>query len=431
MITMPDGTIKQTNPITGRKAWSVPGRARRPIANGIQKELKEIERKERENYCNFCEAHYLNTPPEKARLIFAENGYRLLSQVAAEDLFKTTALFRRVPNLFEIVTVDYWEKNYNYRLSPQNALWKKLYLSTEEGRRHVLNAIKTKLQLLGLNPEEIEARREEEKFDLADAFFGGSHELIVARRHYREDAKYDFQFCSSGDLTQEEHAQYFLFTTLALQDICANNRYVRYVAVFQNWLRDAGASFDHLHKQLVGLDEWGIAIEREVAQIRENPNMYNQLAVNFAAYQNRVIAENDSAIAFADIGHRFPTLAIYSKSHHLRPFEQTQQEIRDFSNIVHGLHTALGSTIPCNEEWFYCPKDCLDKIPWHVLLELRISTEAGFEGGTRLHINPISPFELRDQIVPRLYELRDHRIVGGFRIAEECPVETNPLRYNG
>lgn len=88
-----------------------------------------------------------------------------------------------------------------------------------------------------------------------DAFFGGGHELIVAKRHYREDAIDSNDLCSSGDLTPEDHLLYFMMTINAMEDIYDENRYVRYVSIFQNWLRPAGASFDHLHKQLVALDE--------------------------------------------------------------------------------------------------------------------------------------------------------------------------------
>jgi galactose-1-phosphate uridylyltransferase len=67
--------------------------------------------------------------------------------------------------------------------------------------------------------------------------------------------RYGTPLKSSGDMTPEEHYQYIDFTIDAKEDIYLSNRYVRYVSVFQNWLRPAGASFDHLHKQL-GLDEW-------------------------------------------------------------------------------------------------------------------------------------------------------------------------------
>jgi galactose-1-phosphate uridylyltransferase len=426
---MPDGTLKQINPLTGRRAWSVPGRGRRPTAGATQAEAKKLRKRDPEDYCNFCEASYLQTPPEKARFIRSSGKYRSVDRIDADRLFQSRAEFRRVPNLFEILTFDYWAKNYEYRLSEKNARWKERYLATESGRAHVNALVDLKLKLSGLKEEEVRSTAMSEKLLKADAFFGGSHELIIARRHYGEEARYESDLFAPGGLTQEQHYQYFRFTIQAIQDIYSENRYVRYVAAFQNWLRAAGATFDHLHKQLVGLDEWGVAIEREVNNVTKNPHIYNQLVVNYAQYTNRVIAENEHATAFADIGHRFPTVAVYSKSRNLRPYEHTDAEMRGFSDIVHAVHVALGPGISCNEEWYYRPVDCLDKLPWHIFIKLRISTPAGFEGGTRLHINPISPYELRDMVVEKLYPARDKKIIDGFKIAEECPCEPNCLRY--
>jgi hypothetical protein len=63
------------------------------------------------------------------------------------------------------------------------------------------------------------------------------------------------------------------------------------------------------------------------------------------------------------------------------------------------------------------------------LIKWRVNNPAGFEGGTAIYINPIGPFDVRDAVVPRLYDLRARGIVGNFRIAEECSCEPNPLRY--
>jgi hypothetical protein len=89
----------------------------------------------------------------------------------------------------------------------------------------------------------------------------------------------------------------------------------------------------------------------------------------------------------------------------------------------------MGTQIACNEEWYYAPRDALVKMPWHILIKWRTNNPAGFEGGTKIYINPISPTDLRDMIVPRLYELRGKGEIGGFKVAEECPCEPNSLRY--
>ena len=352
---MPDGTIKQINPFTGTEVWTVPGRGKKPITNIIPKTSKKIKKQAKENYCNFCEKNYPSTPPEKARMISSDGQYTILKELPAEKLFETTAEFRRIPNLFEIVTYDYWAKNHDYKLSDELLRRKNAYLSTAQGVKHVINVIKFKLLASGYTEEQIKAISMEEKLKMSDAFFGGGHELIIAGRHYKPEAKYDVELFSSGEMTPEEHFRYFTFTIEAIKDIFRENRYVRYISVFQNWLANAGASFDHLHKQLVAIDEWGVAIERELDRYRKNKNVYNEKGANFHSYHNLVFAENDYAIAFAEIGRRYPTIATYSKSEHAMPQDHTGEEIRGISDIVHACHAAMGSQIPCNEEWYYSP----------------------------------------------------------------------------
>ncbi len=75
---------------------------------------------------------------------------------------------------------------------------------------------------------------------LADAFFGGGHEMVIARRHYKDGATLDTDLYSSGEMTEEEHYWYFKLTIDSIRDIILNNRYVRYISVFQNWLRAYG-----------------------------------------------------------------------------------------------------------------------------------------------------------------------------------------------
>jgi galactose-1-phosphate uridylyltransferase len=429
MTIMPDGTIKQLNPFTGAEVWAVPERGSRPMTNSRPQSAKPLDAHPVEDYCNFCAAKYPATPPEKDRLVLDGAVYRSIPRMPAADLLKSHAAMRRIPNLFEIVTIDYWEKNYGYRLSDRNRAWKEAYLSTPEGQAHVRNVVETKLAAMGRPREEIARLDDRVKFRMADAFFGGAHELIVVGRHYCPDARYDTDLLSSGDLVPDEHDRYFAFTISAIQDIYAQNRYVRYVAVFQNWLRAAGASFDHLHKQLVGLDDWGNALKSEINAVRENVNVFNESIANFAGYNNLVVAENAAALAFVEIGHLFPTVTVYSKSRRLRPWEHSPAEIRGMSDMVHACHAALGAAISTNEEWYYLPADSIDRIPWHVQIHLRINNPAGFEGGTRIYINPVTPYELRDRVVPRLYELRNAGKIGPIRIAEECVLRPNPLRY--
>jgi len=429
LTKMLDGTGKQINPFTGMEVWTIPGRNRKPIYNSIKIEPKPVDSKKIENYCNFCATNYKNTPPEKARLVKMKHGssYELCLHAKTSRIFSELADFRRIPNLFEIVTFDYWRRNYDYKLSDSNNIWKSQYLSTKEGKEHVLNVVDLKLKISGVT-----SVSEEKKIFMSDAFFGGGHELIVANRHFNTKAKTTIDLCSSGELTSLEHFNYFSFTIKAMKDIYEQNRYIRYISVFQNWLKDAGASFDHLHKQLVALDEWGASVEKELELAKHNSNMYNELAANFAIYNNLVLAENNYAIAFVDIGHMYPSIAIYSKSNHLRPEEHNKTELKGISDVVHAIHAATKNSIACNEEWYYTPRDSIIPMPWHILIKWRVNTPAGFEGGTKIFINPIAPIDFRDIIVPRLYDLKEeNRIDQNVKIYDESPMRVNCLKYGG
>jgi galactose-1-phosphate uridylyltransferase len=428
---MADGTIKQINPFTDNEVWSVPGRGAKPSSNDLHSSARELTASDHLEYCSFCENRMLETPPEKSRIYRDSAGmFEKAEHVLPEHYHDTDWLFRRVPNLFEIVTVDYWKKNYEYSLSKRNLQWKDSYLESPAGKKHVIDVLDYKLRAIG-NPEvAIAALPETDKILLSDAFFGGGHEVVIAKPHFAPGAVLDNQLFSSGEMSPEEHYQYFRFTIGAMQDIFASNRYIRYISIFQNWLAPAGASFDHLHKQLVGLDDWGSSIRHQVDMLRIDSNVYNEFGANLAAMHNLVFAENDWAIAFAGIGHRHPTLEIFSKARAARPFEHSAEELRGVSDLVHACHAAMGSRISCNEEWYYTPIDAVHNMPWHVLIKWRVNTSAGFEGGTSIFINPIAPLKLRDRMVPKLYQLREeHRISHGIRIAEECTILPNPLKY--
>ena len=429
LIRMADGTIKQVNPFTGTEVWTVPGRGNRPLGVMPPNPAK-LDPAKLDAHCSFCAKLYLDTPPEKARLVKSGDKYATLRHLQVDALFDTVAEFRRVPNLFEIVSFNYWQKNFGYRLPDAIEQHKRNYLASVAGRQHVLRLSEQRLKAAGFDESAWDRMSLDERLQFANAFFGGGHELIVGRRHYIDGATHDHQLASSGTLAPEEHYQYLRFTIDAMRDIYVNNRYVRYVAVFQNWLKPAGASFDHLHKQLVAIDERGVQNEMELERVRANPNIYNEAAVNFAAYRNLVVAENDHAIAYAGFGHRFPTLEVFSKSERSQPWNHSPEELRGVSDLVHACHAATGSDIPCNEEWYYKPPDIDVPMPWRVLIKWRVSTPAGFEGGTKIYVNTIDPETLRDRVVPRLFQLRTEGRIAPIKIAIECPCVPNCLQYN-
>jgi len=65
------------------------------------------------------------------------------------------------------------------------------------------------------------------------------------------------------------------------------------------------------------------------------------------------------------------------------------------------------------------------------MIKWRVSTLAGFEGGTKIYLNTLSPFDIRARMVSQFYALRDEGAISpNIRIATECRVDRNSLKYN-
>ncbi|BAU96420.1 hypothetical protein N24_2158 [Corynebacterium suranareeae] len=425
---MADGTIKQIHPFTGTEVWTVPGRGNRPLLHNASTSI-ELSAKDHTSYCAFCSDNMLSTPPEKSRIVIGDNGeFDIIRGVLPDELAATTPEFRRVPNLFEIVSFDYWHHNFGFDMDAETAMRMSQYLATPQGRDHVLAIVRTRIAAAGDDPSTM---TESELLEKAPGYFAGGHDVIIGRRHFVDNATTTDQLASSGTLTLSEHEAFIRLTVDGIDELYRRNRYVPYVVAFQNWLKPAGASFDHLHKQLVAIDERGRLIADELHHLRRNPNMYNELAVDYAGYHNLIIAENDHAVAFAGFGHRYPTIEIYSKSPTPEPWLHTDEELKSMSDLIHACHAATGADVPCNEEWVHKPIDVDMPMPWHVMIKWRVSTIAGFEGGTKVYLNTLSPHNVRDRVVKEMYRLRDEEeIAPNLRIAMECAVERNSLKYN-
>ena len=421
-----DGTVKQVNPFTGERVWTVPGRASRPLAHAGASPAP-LEPGAHAAACDFCETRKLRTPPERSRLVADGDGFAILRDVMPDELEATVAEFRRVPNRFEIVPYDYWRRNYGYTMPAARRAHMERYLADPAGRKQVLQTARTRLDAAGHDTDVTE----QQLLEIAPAYFGGGHDLIIARRHYVDGADNSAQLAGSGTLSAEEHYRFIALTVDALRDLVQQHTYARYVAVFQNWLSPAGASKEHLHKQLVAIDEYGPGVEAEASRLRQHANLFNDMGVGLAFSLGLVIADNDHAILVAGVGQRFPTMTVYSKSRACEPWEHTPEELRAVSGLLHAAHAATGVQVATNEEWHYRPVGLDLAMPWRIDVKWRLSTPAGFEGATQIYVNTVSPFDVRDRAIDALRALRGRgHVPASVRIGEECVPVTNVLRYN-
>lgn len=427
LVRCADGTVKQKNLLTGTEVWTVPGRGHRPLTSPTLDD-SPIDYAADGHHCAFCSARYFETPPEKSRVIYdAASGWQTLNNVSASQLFDTTAEFRRIPNLFEIVSYNYWNLNHGHVPSPEESQRMALYLADPAGFEHVMRVVRARLSASGVSAEELAEMTDAVLLPHATGFFSGGHDVIVAKNHFTPGATKKSELASSGTLSPESHAQYLQFTANAMRDLYQLNEHVRYVACFQNWLKPAGASFDHLHKQAVAIDELPVQIDAELERLRLDREIYDGI-INVAATRKLILAQNEHAVALAGIGHRFPTVAIWPLGPAYNPWEATPEQMRGVSDLVHAMHAATGAEVPCNEEWYHRPPSVNSPMRWRLLIKWRISTLAGFEGGTRIYLNTINPWEVRDRVLPRLEQLRSEGLIAPMLLGDECRITPKDLR---
>lgn len=420
VTVLADGTVKQRNPFTGTEVWTVPGRASRPFGQSLAGE-QPVDDSNRDSCCAFCASRLRETPPEKARLVRTDGGLQLLRELSAAQLDDTVAEFRVVPNLFEILPLAYWRANHGWQPSAQAVARRDSYLADTEGRSHLETVAASWARASGLGELSEQRLR-----DVALGWFASMHQLVIPRRHFVDDATSSTQLCSSGELAVDEHRAYIELSIASMRELYEQNSSARYVSVFQNWLRPAGASFEHLHKQVVAIDEYGPHVTDLAAALARNPRANDELALDLAVDQKLLLAANDHAIAWVGIGHRYPAVEVWSR-HPGRPWELDPEQVAGVSDLVHAVHAAAGAQVSCNEEWMHRPPDCDQEIRWRVLVKWRISTLAGFEGATRVYLNTLSPWAMRERLLPRLVELREQGRLAPMQLGDEVSVRRGAM----
>lgn len=426
IVRMADGTVKQTNLLSGTEVWTVPGRADRPTPSALP-EAKPLDRAEAGAYCAFCEKRYLETPPEKERLVrVGADRWEHYANLGANALFDTVADFRRVPNLFEIVSYNYWNLNHGHVPTEFQHRRMAEYLASDAGYDHVMRLVRSRLMASGMTEKKFRKLSDSQRLQHANGFFSGGHDVIIARRHYTYGATMTDELAGSGSLAPDDHHQYVKLTANGINDLYGLDPAVKYVSAFQNWLKPAGASFDHLHKQLVAIDELSVQSQSELERLKRNPQIYDEI-LRVAVTRHLIVAQNDHAIGLAGFGHRYPSLAVWPTGAPKNPWEVSSEQLRGVSDMLQALHAATGTKIPTNEEWYYRPPSVDIPMRWRILLKWRISTMAGFEGGTRIYLNTIDPWHVQKRITEKLLELRDRGEIAPLRIGKECSVKPSVL----
>jgi UDPglucose--hexose-1-phosphate uridylyltransferase len=175
---------------------------------------------------------------------------------------------------------------------------------------------------------------------------------------------------------------------------------IKYISLFKNQGKEAGASINHTHSQIIGYNIVPELVKEKNKKAKEFFEKNNKCAyceiIEREKDSDRRVFENDSFIAFCPYASRFQfEVLLMPKRHFASLIDMDKKEIKDLAESLKKILTTLekiGPT-PFNIMFFNTHKvgDNENYFHFHIEIAPRISNFAGFEIETETIINTTTP----------------------------------------
>lgn len=192
---------------------------------------------------------------------------------------------------------------------------------------------------------------------------------------------------------------------------------LKYILIFRNHGRIAGASLAHPHSQIIGTPTIPQMVWDDIRGVnqyfgyRQRCVFCHKLEYELEA-KERIVVEGVHFVSMAPYASRYPfELWILPHRHYGTFTHMDEAEQRDLAKVLRETLARLYyclSDPPYNYSLHTSPCDDHSKYDfhWHIEITPRLSTAAGFELGTGIYINPTPPEHaaqyLREVEVPKL-----------------------------
>ena len=220
----------------------------------------------------------------------------------------------------------------------------------------------------------------------------GAHEVIIESPQHDDQVK---------ALDEKQFGEILWMYKERSLDLKQDDRF-RYILIFKNRGRVAGASLSHPHSQLIATP---VVPKRVVEELRGARSYFRlkercvfcDIVREEINYGGRTVVASDGFVAFVPFAPRFPFEVWLTPRKHRSAFEQiTRDEVDDLAHVLREtllrLSRALAEppynymlhTSPCREsdnEYYH----------WHIEITPRLLEVTGFEWGTGFYVNPTAP----------------------------------------
>lgn len=177
---------------------------------------------------------------------------------------------------------------------------------------------------------------------------------------------------------------------------------IKYIQIFRNHGKEAGASIEHPHSQLMALPILppSIILEMEEARkyyFQEKRCVYCNIIEEELERKDRIITENQDFIAFIPYAARLPFETwIVPKRHQSSFSEITMGERQSLADILQEVLSRLWEYLndPPYNYYLHTSPTGYKQIPdyhWHFEVVPKLTTAAGFELGAGMFINISNP----------------------------------------
>jgi UDPglucose--hexose-1-phosphate uridylyltransferase len=235
-------------------------------------------------------------------------------------------------------------------------------------------------------------RRADGMYDKMDGV--GAHEIIIETPDH---------YSKISDTQPPYYENLFKAVSERMKDLRNDSR-IEYVLSFKNYGIAANAVFEHPYTQLIALPTIPSRVREEIEGGKKyfaykERCVFCDIAANETAYEERLVCENDSFVAFCPYASRYPFEVWTLPKNHSSDFDSiSPKDLSSYSQIISavykklnkaldgGAFSALIHTGPLKEK-------NLAYYHWHVEIIPKLMKTSGFEWGTGLYVNPVFPEE--------------------------------------
>ena len=242
---------------------------------------------------------------------------------------------------------------------------------------------------------QVEGEMGREGVGLYDRMNGvGAHEVIIETPSHKE---------SLADLPGKAVEDVLWAYRDRIVDLKKDVR-LRYILIFKNHGAAAGATLEHSHSQLIALPIVPTSVLNEIEGCRAHYQqkercIYCDILRQELSEGDRIVAENPEFLCVTPFAPRFPFEMWILPKRHAGHFEECQKGQVEMlapilSESLRRMDKVLGRQ-PYNFVLHSSPlhEKTGEFYHWHVEIIPKLTQVAGFEWGTGLYINPVSPEE--------------------------------------